>query len=286
MTGAVDGSFAAPRHTLVQLSDLHLLADGALLHGLVDSVANLTAALEVVRGAGAATALLLSGDLADAGAPEAYRMVRAMVEPVAAELGAVVVPVMGNHDDRAALREHLLGEDPVDAPLDRVVHLGGLRLVVLDSTVPGRPEGELSEDQLGWLAAELAEPAPDGTVLAVHHPPLPTPLRLPAAIGLRHRGRLGAVLAGSDVRIVLSGHTHVASAGAIAGIPVWTGGATSYASDLLPPVGERVVHAPAISRIDLFDDGVLAGAVPVGPPVWGEMTEAEVDARIASLARR
>lgn len=60
-----------------------------------------------------------------------------------------VVAVAGNHDHRAALRVHLLGEPADDAPLDRVVRLGGLRIVVLDTTVPGHGRGELRPARLG-----------------------------------------------------------------------------------------------------------------------------------------
>ncbi|MBW0092225.1 hypothetical protein I4I73_24725 [Pseudonocardia sp. KRD-184] len=56
-------------------------------------------------------------------------------------------------------------------------------------------------------AAELAEPAPDGTVLALHHPPLPTVNRVSRLLELRGREALAPVLAGSDVRIVLPGHS-------------------------------------------------------------------------------
>ncbi|WP_246271743.1 hypothetical protein [Amycolatopsis acididurans] len=50
--------------------------------------------------------------------------------------------------------------------------IGGLRIIALDSSVPGHGHGELSGGQLDWLARELATPAPDGTILAPHHPPL------------------------------------------------------------------------------------------------------------------
>lgn len=154
---------------------------------------------------------------------------------------------------------------------------------MLDTTVPGHGHGELRPEQRQWLAAELATPAPDGTVLALHHPPLPTPNRLSQLIELRDRAALGPVLAGSDVRIVLCGHTHVTSAGAIGGVPVWTGGATSYGSDgLAPDRGERVLLGPSLNRVDLFDDGVLVTAVPVDPVVAATFSGAQVDAMAAA----
>jgi hypothetical protein len=55
-------------------------------------------------------------------------------------------------------------------------------------------------------------------------------------------------------RAELAGHTHIVSAGAIADVPVWTGGAATYLMDALPPAqGGRALRAPTISRIDLFD---------------------------------
>jgi Icc protein len=263
----------APDHTLFQISDPHLRAEGELLRYGVETHAPLAAVLAAVeRSAVRPAALLFTGDLADAGQPAAYRRLRAMVEPVANRVGAPAIYVAGNHDRRPKLREHLLGAPPDRGaaghePYDHVLRLGGLRVVVLDTSVPGHPHGALSAAQLDRLAAELARPAPAGTVLALHHPPLPNASPLIAHIALRDPDALAAVLAGSDVRIVLGGHTHLISAGAVAGIPVWTGGSTAYAYDPLPPDrGERLLHAPGLTRIDLFADSVIASAVPVGAP--------------------
>lgn len=253
-------------HVLVQISDPHLVPEGPLPRDRRDPHPAFAAAVDTVLAADVApAAVLLTGDLAEAGDAASYRRVRAQADRFAVP----VLAVAGNHDDRAALREHLLGAGPSAAPLDTVVEVDGLRIVVLDSTVPGHGHGELRPAQLSWLAAELARPAPHGTVLALHHPPLPSTSRFTARIALRDRAALAAVLAGTDVRIVLAGHTHVTSAGALAGIPVWTGAATSAVWDGLAPAGTaRVVHAPVVSRVDLFDGGeVIATAVPVGAPV-------------------
>jgi 3',5'-cyclic AMP phosphodiesterase CpdA len=214
-----------PRYTLVQLTDLHVEAEGAPSRFGFDSAALVERALEVVAESQIPpSALVFTGDLVERGRPDEYRRLRALVEPWIARIGAPVVWVAGNHDDRSPLREHLLGEPADDGPLDHVTRVGGLRIVTLDSTVPGRPYGRLSAGQLSWLRAELTRPAPDGTVLALHHPPLPSPSRLSQLMRLQNRHQLGAAIAGSDVRIVLSGHTHVVSAGVLAGVPVWTGG--------------------------------------------------------------
>src|SRR3546814_12565775 len=78
---------------------------------------------------------------------------------------------MGNHDDRASFREHLLPAEEAESPsspVDRVDELDGLRIVTLDTSVPGFHHGEISDAQLDWLAGVLSTPAPLGTILALH----------------------------------------------------------------------------------------------------------------------
>ena len=85
-----------------------------------------------------------------------------------------MVWVAGNHDERPALRRTLLDLEPTEQPVTGVWDLDGLRLVALDSTVPGWHHGDLDAAQLAWLGEVLSTPAPLGTILALHHPPLPS----------------------------------------------------------------------------------------------------------------
>lgn len=271
----------APLATLIQLSDLHVVAPGGRLNGRVDPLANVAAALQRVEAAGEpVAALVLSGDLTDTGDPAAYRALRAVVEPAAARIGAPVIYTMGNHDDRTAFRAELLDGAGAD-PYDHVVRVGGLRLVVLDSTEPGRHEGHLDPEQLAWLAAELAEPAPLGTVLVLHHPPVPTAFAPMRAIDLRDPADLAAVLAGTDVRMILCGHAHHTGASAIAGVPVWIAPATAHRAELLSPAGRaRGRMGSALTRIDVYPDAVVAAAEPVDTAP----TELLMDTDAAALA--
>ena len=136
---------------------------------------------------------MFTGDLADLGEPDAYVRLRELVEPAARRMHAQVIWVMGNHDERGAFREVLLGQHPSVAPVDRVYWLGGLRVIALDSTVPGHHYGEVTSAQLDWLAEELASPAPHGTILAMHHPPIPSVLDLAVLVELRDQARLAKV---------------------------------------------------------------------------------------------
>jgi 3',5'-cyclic-AMP phosphodiesterase len=255
----------APLATIVQLSDLHVVPPWQRLRGGADPLAAVAAALETVEAAGiAVAALVLSGDLTDAGHPAAYRALRELVEPAAMRLGAPLVYAMGNHDDRAALRAGLLDAAPTTGPYDHVLHAGGLRIVVLDSTVPGHHHGLLDAAQLDRLATELATPAPLGTVLVMHHPPVPTAFAPMRGHDLRNPADLAAVIRGSDVRMLLCGHAHHTGASALAGVPVWIAPATAHRAELLSPPGRaRGRASTGLSRIDLYADATVAAAEPL-----------------------
>ncbi|MYV97994.1 metallophosphoesterase [Streptomyces sp. SID3343] len=261
-----------PRHTLVQFSDVHVVPEGELLLDRLDTLDQLRQALAAVEAAEPTpTALLFTGDLADTGDIRAYRRLRTAVTEAAARIGAPALYGMGNHDDRSAFREGLLGAAPSTDAYDFTHVEKGVRVIMLDSTTPGSHSGDLTDDQLQWLRAELAEPAAGGTVLGLHHPPIPTPLAFLERLSLRDPSRLGRVIAGTDVRIVLTGHNHHATCGALAGIPVWAAPAVAYRADVFPPAGTyQGVTGVGYTRVDLYDDCATATFVPVGPiePVY------------------
>jgi 3',5'-cyclic AMP phosphodiesterase CpdA len=181
-------------------------------------------------------------------------------------LGGEVVYLPGNHDQRSAFRTQLLGQDASSAPINQVHWIGGLRVVLLDSVVTGEDFGELDDGTLAFLSDAIAAPAPDGTVLALHHPPIPSPVRPMARIMLRHPERLAGAIEGSDVRLVLAGHNHHGMTGTLASIPVWVSPATAYEMDVLSRDAIHGVPGASISQIDLSggDARVSTIRVPVG----------------------
>ncbi|GAA2006688.1 phosphodiesterase [Microbacterium ulmi] len=260
--------YAAPDRVLVHLSDTHLRAHGSRLFDEIDSAERLARALAAIEASGIRPdAVVVTGDLADFGEPAAYAQLRQIVEPFSARLGTRVFWVMGNHDDRASFRAALLDDEegvPL-APLDRVDELDGLRLVTLDTTVPGHHHGELRDEQLAWLRDVLATPAPLGTILAMHHPPVPSVLPLAATVELRDQARLRDVLRGSDVRAIIAGHLHYSTFATFAGIPVSVASATCYTQDLTVPVGGTRPQdgAQGYNLVHVYDDTVVHSVVPV-----------------------
>jgi 3',5'-cyclic AMP phosphodiesterase CpdA len=260
------GQYPHPSHTIAHISDTHLLAGGKLQYGVVDTVQHLQMALDrLSRIDPVPQAIVLTGDLADRGEPEAYAQLRSMIEPAAAAMGAQVVWCMGNHDDRTAYARSLFGSDPTADVMDRVYEVDGLRIVALDTSVPNYHHGEITDEQHDWLASVLAEPAPLGTILAMHHPPIAIPM-LPAAaiIELDGQDRLETALAGTDVRMILGGHFHYSSYGTFAGIPVSVASATCYISDIAPD--QRFISAvdtdQSVNVLHVYDDTIVTSVVP------------------------
>lgn len=281
------GRYAPPTHTIVHVSDPHLLAGGARLAGRFDVAGTMDRTLAAIeRAVERPDAIVITGDLADLGEPEAYRRLRAAVEPVSARLGAPVVWVAGNHDERPALREHLLGVAPSEEPVTGVWDLNGLRLVALDSTVPGWHHGDLDAEQLSWLGEVLREPAEHGTLLALHHPPVPSHVPFFDVLELRHQDELADVLRGSDVRGILAGHLHYSMHATFAGIPVSVASATCYTMDVARPA-DRVNGMDAAQSFQLVHvrpETIAHTVVPVVESLSGEEAETFSPEWVAHMA--
>jgi 3',5'-cyclic AMP phosphodiesterase CpdA len=267
------GRYAPATRVIAHISDTHFLGGERPLYGAVDTDSNLALALEQLERSGAnPEAIVITGDLADLAEPDAYARLKAQFEPVAERLGAQIIWVMGNHDERPEFSSAFFGAESTE-PLDRVYHVGGLRIIALDSTVPGYHHGDLTTAQLDWLRDELATPAAEGTLIALHHPPLPTPIELMAIIELQNQDAFADVVRGTDVRAILAGHLHYSTSGTFAGIPVSVASATCYAIDNSGGPGSLVGRdaGQAFNLVHLYDDSVVHTIVPMtrAPQVSG-----------------
>lgn len=262
------GQYAPPTHTIAHLSDTHYLGGKRPLYGAVDTDRTLTRALEQLERSGTEpAAIVITGDLADLGEPDAYVRLRDELEPVADRMGSKIIWVMGNHDERGPFSSILLGGDADDvAPQDRIYDIDGLRIVALDSSVPGYHHGELTDEQLSWLEEVLAVPAAHGTLLALHHPPLPSPIEIMAIIELQQQQKLADVIRGTDVRGILAGHLHYSTHGTFAGVPVSVASATCYTIDTSAPPETLlgVDGGQSINLVNVYAGTVTHSIVPIG----------------------
>ncbi len=190
---------------VAHLSDLHL--DGSARSGerarrVVDHVRALSPRPDLV---------LVTGDVADHGAPEEYDRAAELL----AGLDAHLVP--GNHDRREAMRT-MLGL-PADGPITSTVEVGRTVVVLADSHVPGHDHGELARESAVLVEEAAAERRP--LIVALHHPPLRIGSRLLDPIRLLDPEPLLAPLRAREApRVVLCGHAHTALSTAVEGIPV------------------------------------------------------------------
>ncbi|MFJ7748786.1 phosphodiesterase [Arthrobacter sp. NPDC097144] len=278
-----------PRHFILHLSDTHLVAGPDPLYGAVDSRARLAEIFTRLETSGQKPeAIVFTGDLADKGEPQAYANLRDIVVPVAERMGARLIWAMGNHDNREHFKSALLDEAPDMAPVDRVYMVNGLRIITLDSTVPGYHHGELSGAQLDWLRDVLKTPAPDGTILALHHPPVPSVQDLTVLVELRHQRDLAAALKGSDVRSIIAGHLHYSTFATFAGIPVSVASATCYTQDLSTPGSRGQDAGQGFNMVHVYADSVVHSVVPLAADktVGERVDEAETARRLEAAGVR
>lgn len=197
---------------IVQLSDLHLREDDGGPARRLEHAVSRVAALEP-----APDAVLLSGDLADVPSSAAYEQVHELLAP----LGVPVYAIPGNHDDRDLLRARFSpGTGYPGEPVCFAVDCGALRLVGLDSTVPGLEGGALGAERLDWLDRTLADEPLRATLLALHHPPVLTGIRSMDAIALdvEDRVALEPVLERHpQVQGIACGHVHTTMTTSFAG---------------------------------------------------------------------
>ncbi|HQD61178.1 MAG TPA: hypothetical protein PLS37_08170, partial [Propioniciclava tarda] len=165
-------------------------------------------------------------------------------------------------------------------PLNRTYDLRGLRFIALDSVVADRPEGRLSEVSLAWLSEVLATPAVHGSILALHHPPVPPVQDAAGLWPLTNPGALAEVVRGSDVRLIIGGHFHQTSFTTLAGVPVAAASSLTYAQDLTAGRTLRGQDAHAgFNLIEVHEEQVVVTAVQldVGVGVHRALSPADVE---------
>ncbi|MDT0343589.1 metallophosphoesterase family protein [Streptomyces litchfieldiae] len=251
---------------ILHLSDTHLDRDDAPNKFGVNATESLRRILADLRHLRAVDAVVVSGDIADDGSPEAYGAARELLGAFAAERNAPVIYSTGNHDERRAFAKVLghghLGPDGGDraeafvpsgeGERAAVSTVGGHRIITLDSLVPGKGYGHLGRAQLDWLRDVLRTPAPHGTVLVFHHPPVTLDVEVQRALGLRNPADLADAIRGSDVRLILCGHFHLQIFGFLETTPVWvTPGVVSRVDLTAAPGTERAVRGASATLVRL-----------------------------------
>ena len=229
---------------LLQLSDPHLFgaADGAL-RGIVTR-RSLESVLQHARAKHwNAQAIMLTGDLVndDAGG---YSTLKELM----GNLGKPVWCLPGNHDDPAVMREQL-----TDPPFIIGGHhdTGTWRVIMLDSCVPKKAHGRLSEEELKRLQGALASAGSRHVLIALHHHPIPMGSRWIDSVALKHPEELFAITdCFSCVRGIVWGHVHQSHDSRRKGVRLlatpstcaqFLPGSEKFAVDPAPPAYRRLI---------------------------------------------
>jgi 3',5'-cyclic AMP phosphodiesterase CpdA len=253
---------------IAQISDPHITRPGAELDRTYATAEHLRRAVDhLLRLPARPDLVLLTGDCVDAGSAEEYERLRELLSP----LTMPVYAVPGNHDDRQRLREAFgaQGTRPMAEFVQYVVEDWPVRLIGLDTNVPGEPGGRLCAERLGWLADRLAEQPARPTVIFMHHPPFRTGLHVLDAMGLDGSEALGAVVARHpNVERVLAGHVHRLMQRRFHGSVAMTCPSTAHQVhlDLQRPQRLAVVMEPPTCLLHAWDErsGLVTHASPIG----------------------
>lgn len=205
---------------IAQLTDLHMRERGLPANRVVETNALTERAFAAVAALRPAPdVVVISGDLADRGEAGAYELLARLIGQYLL-MPCYVIP--GNHDDRAKMRGPLGRYMPgADEFLHFTVEDQPVRLIMLDSIVPGQPHGALCATRLEFLEASLSAAPDRPTALILHHPPINTGIIHMDEMKLLDDGAFAAIIARHpQLRGIWCGHIHRTISGMFAGVPV------------------------------------------------------------------
>ncbi len=156
--------------------------------------------------------------------------------------------------------------------MNQKIAVGGLDLVLLDSSVPGKPHGELDTPTLQWLDDTLALSRDRAALLFLHHPPFATGIWHMDRQNLLNADELEKVIGRHPrVKQISAGHVHRSTFAMFAGVPATICPAPNHAvaldlAELRPP--GFTIEPPAFHLHVWFSDKgfgrLITHTVPIG----------------------
>ena len=239
---------------VAQITDTHILAPGLIFKapiapappGTERTRADIDTGACLARAVAALNALrplpdvaIVTGDLVEHGEAAEYDHLRQLLAPLAMP----VFVIAGNHDSRAPLREAFAtdGYFAPDGFLHYTVEDYPLRLVALDTSIPGEHRGMLCEERLRWLDATLAAAPLRPTLVTMHHPPFPTGITYMDGMGLQNIAALAEIVARHpQIERIACGHLHRSIDRRFAGTVAGTAPSTAHQIQLDLRPGARL----------------------------------------------
>jgi Icc protein len=241
---------------IAQVSDCHVSADSRQTYRGINPHKNLKALMKRVKSL-RPDMLLATGDLSEDGSRKSYQLLKKYLSLA----GVPVLALPGNHDDPQLLAEAFPGS-PVDTIA--VSDHGPWQIIRLNSCVPRRPEGLLSETSLADLEEYLSSAGQKPKLIAVHHQPLPVGNPWIDRYPLENAADLMRIVDQcADVKAVVWGHIHHAFRAERSGVAML--GGPSSAINSLQDVQRFTADpaGPAFRWVKLKADASLESGISV-----------------------
>lgn len=191
---------------LAHISDLHVMVPGELAYGIVDTGPMVERAIAHLTQTNP-DLVIITGDLVHQVKLAEYQRLKKMLAPL--KMPVYIIP--GNHDSRELIRQVFTDHTylPTAGYLQYTVEDYPLRLIMLDTNVPGQGHGEIDTARLTWLDQQLAQQPNRPTLLFMHHPPFTTGIDLMDGYGLHGLTDLEAIVKKySCIKCIGCGHIH------------------------------------------------------------------------------
>lgn len=244
---------------IAHLTDLHVRPHGLPANRVVETnrmCANAVRA--VLRLAPRPDCVIISGDLTDNGLVAEYSELRRLLAPL--DMPVYLVP--GNHDRRGNFQAAFADYPGIAEGLPLVqyaVEHHRVRIVALDTVVPGAGFGTLQPEALDWLETVLAREPAKPTLIFMHHPPFTTGIHDMDRIRLFDGSeRFHAIVAKNpQIEHVLCGHHHRSIHIRYAGTICSTGPSVAHQSELnfLSKADGMMMMEPPAFQVHLLIEG-------------------------------
>ena len=188
---------------ILQLTDLHYLAESGQTMSNVDTELSFRQVLKVAQSQqGEADLILVTGDLAQAPCLSSYQRIVNELEKY--QTRTICLP--GNHDDLSLMQQVIRAEQ-----VNCTKHLTyqHWQIICLNSKKNGTQGGYLASDELDYLADTLKKQADLNTLIAVHHHPVPTNSPWMDGMMIENSDELFSLLNNyPQVKAIICGHIH------------------------------------------------------------------------------
>ncbi|SFJ04871.1 3',5'-cyclic AMP phosphodiesterase CpdA [Bosea sp. OK403] len=186
---------------IAHITDLHIRPRGKPAYRVSETNALTERALDAVAALRPRPdVLVITGDLTDCGLAEEYELLQSLLS----RLDMPILLLPGNHDRR----ETLLAGLKLDPHTVRdggfiqfVADLGPMRLIGLDTLVPGQSFGGLCSARLAVLERALAEANGKPVAIFMHHPPFDC--------GIAHMDAIRLLEGAADFAAIVARHPNV-----------------------------------------------------------------------------